>query len=163
MRVLMIMAMIVLLTTGAAAQQTLSYGWEDGISTTFGSDGNVGGSANVTDLVHTGSHALYGFEAPLGGTPQMYLVWITNLVDGDEITASFWVYDVTPLASPSTRIWGHYTDEHYLDYTVNKRVPRPTGNRVHYAAPHGCYACAGADEWCAIAVFSDEEWRSFRI
>ena len=61
-----------------------------------------------------------------------------------------------------TEVAASLVGEHYLDYTVNKRVPRPTGNRVHYAAPHGCYACAGADEWCAIAVFSDEEWRSFR-
>jgi crotonobetainyl-CoA:carnitine CoA-transferase CaiB-like acyl-CoA transferase len=35
------------------------------------------------------------------------------------------------------------------------------GNRSPYAAPHGCYACKGTDEWCAIAVFSDEEWKSF--
>ena len=51
--------------------------------------------------------------------------------------------------------------EHYLDYTYNHRIPKPTGNRSTYAAPHGCYACKGNDEWCAIAVFTDEEWRRF--
>ncbi len=51
--------------------------------------------------------------------------------------------------------------EHYLDYTMNKRVPKPIGNRSLYAAPHGCYQCKGDDEWCAITVFTDEEWKSF--
>ena len=51
--------------------------------------------------------------------------------------------------------------EHYLDYTYNKRVSKPVGNRSTYAAPHGCYPCKGIDEWCAISVFTDEEWHSF--
>jgi benzylsuccinate CoA-transferase BbsF subunit len=51
--------------------------------------------------------------------------------------------------------------EHYLDYTFNKRIPEPMGNRSSFAAPHGCYACKGTDEWCTIAVFTDEEWNSF--
>jgi len=51
--------------------------------------------------------------------------------------------------------------EHYLDYSFNNRISKPMGNRSTYAAPHGCYACKGADEWCAIAVFTDEEWHNF--
>lgn len=51
--------------------------------------------------------------------------------------------------------------EHYLDYTYNGRIGKPTGNRSAYAAPHGCYPCKGADEWCAITVFTDEEWHNF--
>ncbi|MBN2098682.1 MAG: CoA transferase [Dehalococcoidia bacterium] len=51
--------------------------------------------------------------------------------------------------------------EHYLDYTYNHRVARPMGNRSSHAAPHGCYPCKGNDEWCAIAIFTDEEWRRF--
>ena len=27
-------------------------------------------------------------------------------------------------------------------------------------APHGCYACAGEDRWCAISVKDDEQWLS---
>jgi crotonobetainyl-CoA:carnitine CoA-transferase CaiB-like acyl-CoA transferase len=30
------------------------------------------------------------------------------------------------------------------------------------AAPHGVYRCSGDDRWCAIAVFTDEEWRGFK-
>ena len=68
-----------------------------------------------------------------------------------------------------------------LDYTVNKRIQTAMGNRLPYAAPHGVYRCRGEDRevdycampdsaperkkkderWCAIAVFSDEEWKAF--
>lgn len=48
-----------------------------------------------------------------------------------------------------------------LDYTANKRVQNRMGNRGSYAAPHGVYRCKGDDRWCAIAVFSDEEWDGF--
>ncbi len=48
-----------------------------------------------------------------------------------------------------------------LDYAVNKRVADRMGNENPYAAPHNAYRCRGEDRWCAIAVFTDEEWRSF--
>jgi len=48
-----------------------------------------------------------------------------------------------------------------LDYVANGRVPEPMGNRSTYAAPHGAYRCLGDDRWCAIAVFTDEEWEAF--
>jgi benzylsuccinate CoA-transferase BbsF subunit len=47
-----------------------------------------------------------------------------------------------------------------LDYAVNKRVANRMGNRSLTVAPHGAYRCVGEDRWCAIAVFTDEEWRS---
>ncbi|MBI2171512.1 MAG: CoA transferase [Chloroflexi bacterium] len=55
-----------------------------------------------------------------------------------------------------------------LDFTVNGRSQRradmPAGNRSLYppGAPHGVYQCKGEDRWCAIAVFSEEEWAAFR-
>jgi benzylsuccinate CoA-transferase BbsF subunit len=60
-----------------------------------------------------------------------------------------------------TEVAASLIGEHYLDYTFNKRTAKPMGNRSPYAAPHGCYACKGTDEWCAITVFADEEWDSF--
>lgn len=48
-----------------------------------------------------------------------------------------------------------------LDYGVNGRVPGREGNRVPNAAPHNAYRCLGFDRWCAIAVFTDEEWGRF--
>jgi crotonobetainyl-CoA:carnitine CoA-transferase CaiB-like acyl-CoA transferase len=37
----------------------------------------------------------------------------------------------------------------------------PVKHRSPYTAPHGAYRCRWEDRWCAIAVFTDEEWRSF--
>lgn len=48
-----------------------------------------------------------------------------------------------------------------LDLVVNDRVGQRKGNQCSYAAPHGVYPCRGQDRWCAIAVFTDEEWQSF--
>jgi len=48
-----------------------------------------------------------------------------------------------------------------LDCVVNNRVATRKGNCDDYAAPHGMYQCKGDDRWCAIAVFTDEEWQSF--
>jgi benzylsuccinate CoA-transferase BbsF subunit len=48
-----------------------------------------------------------------------------------------------------------------LDYTVNQRLLAKTGNKRVYAAPHGAYRCKGDDRWVAIAVMSDDEWKSF--
>lgn len=50
---------------------------------------------------------------------------------------------------------------YYLDSAVNGRDPQPMGNETSYAAPHGCYRCAGDDSWCVIAVYNEDEWRSF--
>lgn len=48
-----------------------------------------------------------------------------------------------------------------LDYVVNGRETERTGNRSPHAAPHGVYRCKGQDRWCAISVFTDEEWEQF--
>jgi len=48
-----------------------------------------------------------------------------------------------------------------LDYVVNQRVANRMGNQCSYAAPHNAYRCIGEDRWCAISVFTDEEWQSF--
>jgi len=50
-----------------------------------------------------------------------------------------------------------------LDYFVNKREAKPTGNRLPHrgAVPHGAYRCKGDDRWCVISVFDEKEWQSF--
>ncbi|MCH8195118.1 MAG: CoA transferase [Chloroflexi bacterium] len=34
------------------------------------------------------------------------------------------------------------------------------GNQATSASPHGVYPCLGDDRWCAIAVLTEDEWRS---
>ena len=55
----------------------------------------------------------------------------------------------------------HYIAPLLLDYVVNGRVATRQGNYDPYAAPHGIYPCQGEDRFCAIAVYTDEEWQSF--
>jgi benzylsuccinate CoA-transferase BbsF subunit len=38
--------------------------------------------------------------------------------------------------------------------------PKRWGNRSSNAAPHGVYATAGDDQWCAIAVETDAQWNA---
>jgi benzylsuccinate CoA-transferase BbsF subunit len=47
-----------------------------------------------------------------------------------------------------------------MDWFVHGREPPRTGNRCPGVAPHGVYRCLGEERWCAIAAFSEEEWRS---
>jgi benzylsuccinate CoA-transferase BbsF subunit len=49
----------------------------------------------------------------------------------------------------------------FLNYSVNGVEQKPSGNRCEYAAPYGVYRCAGEDRWCAISVFTDDEWKAF--
>jgi benzylsuccinate CoA-transferase BbsF subunit len=48
-----------------------------------------------------------------------------------------------------------------LDWQANAHLQSRNGNRIPNAAPHGVFPCRGEDRWCAIAVFTDEEWASF--
>ncbi len=63
----------------------------------------------------------------------------------------------------------HFATPALLDCAANGVVATRMGNRDPSAAPHGVYRCldevrAGekGDRWCAIAVTTEEEWRSFR-
>jgi crotonobetainyl-CoA:carnitine CoA-transferase CaiB-like acyl-CoA transferase len=47
-----------------------------------------------------------------------------------------------------------------LDYQVSGRVPRRMGNEDPAMAPHGTYPAAGEDEWIAIAIEDDAQWRA---
>ena len=48
-----------------------------------------------------------------------------------------------------------------LDWVANHREVKRMGNRSPYTAPHNAYRCKGDDRWCAIAVFTDDEWQGF--
>jgi crotonobetainyl-CoA:carnitine CoA-transferase CaiB-like acyl-CoA transferase len=52
--------------------------------------------------------------------------------------------------------------DHVLRAGLNGAPPRRQGNRDEHFAPQGIYPCFGDDEWVAISIVSDEEWRAFR-
>ncbi len=49
-----------------------------------------------------------------------------------------------------------------IECQVSGTCPRRIGNRSRFAAPQGVYPCAGDDQWCAIAIDSDAQWRALR-
>ncbi|MCY4487416.1 MAG: CoA transferase [Deltaproteobacteria bacterium] len=43
---------------------------------------------------------------------------------------------------------------------VQGRSPERMGNRSDRCAPRGVYQCAGVDQWCAVSVHDDAQWRA---
>jgi crotonobetainyl-CoA:carnitine CoA-transferase CaiB-like acyl-CoA transferase len=54
----------------------------------------------------------------------------------------------------------HFLAPELLDLQVNGYGATRMGNRNRFCAPQGVYQCVGDDEWCAIAIDSDEQWQS---
>lgn len=51
-----------------------------------------------------------------------------------------------------------YISDVNMDRLANGRIQRSVGNRHRTMVPHGCYPCAGKDEWVVIAVEKEEQW-----
>ncbi|HTN72666.1 MAG TPA: CoA transferase [Methylomirabilota bacterium] len=47
-----------------------------------------------------------------------------------------------------------------LSSAVNGTTPLRRGNRSAVFAPQGVYRCAGTDEWCALSVETDQQWKA---
>jgi hypothetical protein len=108
------LAAIALATAASAATFTNYESWEGDNPDVGSGPGILGNFGDITpsidtDLAFDGDQSLKLVDAADSGTPQAYVAWIEGLEDGDTVTASFWAYDTTPGASPSGRIWGHYT------------------------------------------------------
>jgi hypothetical protein len=114
-----------LMVPAAYATTTVSFSWEDGVSTIMGSFGNLVDPTNVTgpqngimasDSTFTcpgaaeGMYYLHVAEETHSGTPYAMLACITGLADGDTVEVTFYGYDSTPNVSPSWRLWGGYHD-----------------------------------------------------
>ena len=52
----------------------------------------------------------------------------------------------------------HFLGPQLVDYSVSGRSVTRNGNRSPYMAPHGVFPCQGEDQWCAIAVETDQQW-----
>ncbi len=56
----------------------------------------------------------------------------------------------------------HFLGPQLLDVQESGISPRRAGNYDPTDAPHDAYPCAGVDQWCAIAVETDDQWRALR-
>jgi len=119
MKTLLTCLLVLGLAGSALAQQTLTYGWEDGgeMLSCYLCDGMA--FYNDTAVAEFGNASLALTEVPgNSGTPQAYVAWVTGLVEGDQVTASFDVLDNTIGGNPSIRIWGHWSDPADIDAYV---------------------------------------------
>ncbi|MEO5900603.1 MAG: CoA transferase [Ilumatobacteraceae bacterium] len=56
----------------------------------------------------------------------------------------------------------HFLGPELLAEQITGVSPRRAGNTAPGCAPHDAYPCAGVDQWCAIAVETDEQWQALR-
>ncbi len=56
----------------------------------------------------------------------------------------------------------HFLAPQIIDFNVSGRVVSRAGNRSETMAPHGAYPCSGNDQWCAVAVETNEQWDALR-
>ena len=100
-------------------------------------------------------------RAPVG-TGVAYTDWLATHLAVTSMLAALEHRDRTgegqyiDLSQLEATIWG--LDDAILRYTANGEVAQALGNRHPEASPHGVFPCLGDDRWCAITVFTDEEW-----
>jgi len=99
------------------AQQTLSYGWENGVDTVLGyygtpvNEGETPIFATINDTqVNGGMYSLQLIDNAPSGTPQAFVAAVYGLQEGDEVTGVIYRYDDTESGAPSCRIWGHWNN-----------------------------------------------------
>jgi len=129
-----------------------NYSWEDG-GTILGSYGNLTDVENVgeTDGVvpFDGDYMLTVSESPIDGTPQAFIAWVTDISEGDQITACFYGYDTTANSAPSMRVWGSWTQNN----DINSYAGSADGNEDYTAG-------TGWDQVCHTFSTTQENWES---
>jgi crotonobetainyl-CoA:carnitine CoA-transferase CaiB-like acyl-CoA transferase len=63
---------------------------------------------------------------------------------------------------PMIEVALNVTAEQMLEYQRTGEVLERQGNRGPHAAPQNLYACAGDEEWVAVAVANDDQWEALR-
>jgi crotonobetainyl-CoA:carnitine CoA-transferase CaiB-like acyl-CoA transferase len=95
------------------------------------------------------------YPDPMGGFNAAAAI-LTALTHRDRNGTGRGQYVEVPQVEASMQFIG----EELLHAIATGEDPRPHGNRVRWAAPHDAYLAAGEDQWVAIAVETDAEWRA---
>lgn len=137
------MALAITGFVASAQAATVTYGWEDVPAAEVLGTNNPLPPASAflatfpeddTNHVRSGQYSLGLTDTSGSGTtPQAFVGWVTGLQNGDQVTASFWVYD-TSSGSPSGRIWGHYTSDVNNIYSLTTST---SANNQTYSASTG--------------------------
>lgn len=89
-------------------QQQVCYGWENGHDVLGALYPELMYLANTDAYSYEGGYSLEIYKSADGSTPQAYVSWITDLQEGDVVSATVMVLD-NVVGTPRVRIWGHWT------------------------------------------------------
>jgi len=94
-----------------------------GFSAVLGQYGAVESANFETSGCHSGERCLKVTErVPLDGTtPQVYLAYLTDIQEGDLVSASFWGKGSG--TTTKARLWAHYTEHDHTDYDGSASGP----------------------------------------
>jgi benzylsuccinate CoA-transferase BbsF subunit len=135
-----------------------AYGQTGPMAQEWGIDGTGASLSGYLDLTGWPDRGPVGPNPPYGDAvlPFFNVSAIVAALDYRRRTGKGQFIDASML-----EICVHQVTSELLDWQRNSNLRRRSGNRIAYASPHGVFPCKGDDRWCAIAVFSDEEWNSF--
>ncbi|MFC1533324.1 CaiB/BaiF CoA transferase family protein [Thermodesulfobacteriota bacterium] len=135
-----------------------AYGQTGPMAQEWGVDGTGASLSGYLDLTGWPDRGPVGPNSPYGDTlvPFFNAAAVISALDYKRRTGKGQHIDGAML-----EICVHPTTPALLDYQANDHMQTRNGNRIERAAPHGVFPCKGDDRWCAIAVFTDEEWESF--
>lgn len=88
--------------------------------------------------------------------PRMNLLAIMSALDYRRRTGKGIYIDAAQLESSV-----QFVAPALLEYEANQEIFIRCGNSARQAAPHGVFPCRGEDRWCAISIFTEDEWHGF--
>ena len=115
--------------------------------------GAIAGFYEVTgwpDLAPTGPWVAYTDTV----APRFISLLLTAALDHRRRTGEGCYVDVAQIEAAL-----HFLAPELLDLQSSGFAARRNGNRARFQAPQGCYQTAGEDNWCAIAVETNEHWQ----
>lgn len=135
-----------------------TYGQTGPIAREWGVDGTGAALSGYLDLTGWPDQGPVGPNVPYGDVvlPFFIAAAIVAALDYKRRTGKGQYIDASML-----EVCVHQITPALLDWETNGRLQTRNGNRIAYAAPHGVFPCQGDDRWCAIGVFTDEEWEAF--
>jgi benzylsuccinate CoA-transferase BbsF subunit len=135
-----------------------AYGQTGPMAHEWGVDGTGAALSGYLDLTGWPDRGPVGPNAPYGDVvlPFFIATAIVAALDYRRRTGKGQYIDASML-----EVCVHQITPSLLDCEANGHLQTRNGNRITYAAPHGVFPCKGDDRWCAIGVFTEDEWEAF--
>ena len=135
-----------------------AYGQTGPMAYEWGVDGTGLAMSGYLDQTGWPDRCPVGANAPFGDVvlPYINAMAIVAALDYKERTGKGQHIDTSMV-----EVCIHPNTPAILDLETNQHLRKRNGNHIENASPHAVFPCQGDDRWCAIAVFSNEEWEAF--